>query len=159
VLSAALAALTWTGGPLRAGDIYSDKEPAKLEPLVLPKPGDVQKFTVHPEKIALKSADDAAQLVLTAELSGGKLQDLTGDVKYDAADPKLARVPSAARVLPIANGSTVVTATYGDKTVQVPVTTANCDMNLPINFGNQIVPIFTKLGCNSGGCHGKASGQ
>ena len=33
------------------------------------------------------------------------------------------------------------------------------DVNLPINFGNQIVPIFTKLGCNSGGCHGKASGQ
>ena len=28
-----------------------------------------------------------------------------------------------------------------------------------INFPNQIVPIFTKLGCNSGGCHGKASGQ
>ena len=36
---------------------------------------------------------------------------------------------------------------------------ASCDVNLPINFGNQIVPIFTKLGCNSGGCHGKASGQ
>jgi hypothetical protein len=29
----------------------------------------------------------------------------------------------------------------------------------PINFTNQIVPIFTKLSCNSGGCHGKASGQ
>jgi hypothetical protein len=159
VLSAALAALTWTGGPLRAGDIYSDKEPAKLEPLVLPKPGDVQKFTVHPEKIALKSADDAAQLVITAELAGGKLQDLTGDVKYDVADAKIVRVTSAGRVLPIANGSTVVTATYGDKTVSVPVTTANCDVNLPINFGNQVVPIFTKLGCNSGGCHGKASGQ
>ena len=28
-----------------------------------------------------------------------------------------------------------------------------------INFTNQIVPIFTKLSCNSGGCHGKASGQ
>ncbi|MEO6787544.1 MAG: DUF1549 and DUF1553 domain-containing protein, partial [Chthoniobacteraceae bacterium] len=28
-----------------------------------------------------------------------------------------------------------------------------------INFPNQIVPIFTKAGCNSGGCHGKASGQ
>ena len=24
----------------------------------------------------------------------------------------------------------------------------------PINFANQIVPIFTKAGCNSGGCHG-----
>src|SRR5438094_662441 len=97
VLSAALAVLTWTGGPLRAGDIYADKEPAKLEPLVLPKPGDVQKFTVHPDKIALKSADDAAQLLLTAELAGGRLQDLTGDVKYDVADATIVRVTSAGR--------------------------------------------------------------
>ncbi len=29
----------------------------------------------------------------------------------------------------------------------------------PINFSNDIVPIFTKLGCNAGACHGKASGQ
>jgi len=28
-----------------------------------------------------------------------------------------------------------------------------------LNFANDIVPIFTKAGCNSGGCHGKASGQ
>ena len=30
---------------------------------------------------------------------------------------------------------------------------------LPINFANQVVPIFTKLGCNCGGCHGKIAGQ
>ncbi|MDB6006594.1 MAG: hypothetical protein JWR15_3581 [Prosthecobacter sp.] len=29
----------------------------------------------------------------------------------------------------------------------------------PLNFANDIVPIFTKASCNSGGCHGKASGQ
>jgi len=29
----------------------------------------------------------------------------------------------------------------------------------PVHFGNDIVPLFSKLGCNSGGCHGKASGQ
>ena len=29
----------------------------------------------------------------------------------------------------------------------------------PINFTNDIVPIFTKAGCNSGGCHGKSGGQ
>ncbi|HCN77501.1 MAG TPA: S-layer protein [Verrucomicrobiales bacterium] len=28
-----------------------------------------------------------------------------------------------------------------------------------LNFANDIVPILTKGGCNSGGCHGKASGQ
>src|SRR4030095_15026750 len=29
----------------------------------------------------------------------------------------------------------------------------------PINFPNEIVPIFSKYGCNSGGCHGKSGGQ
>jgi hypothetical protein len=28
-----------------------------------------------------------------------------------------------------------------------------------VHFSNDIVPILSKLGCNSGGCHGKASGQ
>src|SRR5690349_14814546 len=33
------------------------------------------------------------------------------------------------------------------------------DANEPVHFANDIVPIFTKLGCNSGACHGKADGQ
>src|SRR5205085_9006640 len=51
------------------------------------------------------------------------------------------------------------TAHYLDKTAKATVTVESMDENLPINFPNQIVPIFTKLGCNSGGCHGKLSGQ
>src|SRR5205823_9915822 len=50
-------------------------------------------------------------------------------------------------------------ASFGGKTVKFAVTASSCDENLPINFPNQVVPIFTKLGCNSGGCHGKGSGQ
>ena len=87
------------------------------------------------------------------------LQDLTGDVTFDVADPNVARVTSAGRVIPLANGSTEITASYGDKSVKVAVKNDSMDVNLPINFGNQIVPIFTKLGCNCGGCHGKAGGQ
>ncbi len=29
----------------------------------------------------------------------------------------------------------------------------------PVRFATDVVPILTKLGCNSGGCHGKATGQ
>jgi hypothetical protein len=155
----AVAALFCTVASLSAGDLYSDKEPAKLPPLVLPKPAEVQTLTVQPKEIALKGLDDANQLILTAALADGKMQDLTGDVTYTVADPKIARVTTTGRIVPLTNGSTEVSAAYGDKIVKVPVKTENCDVNLPINFGNQIVPIFTKLGCNSGGCHGKASGQ
>jgi hypothetical protein len=155
----AMMALTCAGGSLRAGDVYAGKEPAKLDDAALPKPSDIKSFTVYPPRIALKGADDAQQLVLTAELLNGSLQDLSGDVKYDVADKKIVRVTSTGRVLPLANGATEIIAVFGDKSVKLPVAAESCDVNLPIHFPNQIVPIFTKLGCNSGGCHGKASGQ
>ena len=155
----AAAAFAWPAGLLTAGDIYADKDGPKQEPMVLPKPADVQSFTVTPEKIALQNGDDAQQLVVTAGLAGGRLQDLTSDVQYTVSDEKVAKITSAGRILPVGNGTATITATYGDKTLAIPVTAANVGVNLPINFGNQIVPIFTKLGCNSGGCHGKASGQ
>ncbi len=154
-----VAVFTYAGGSLRAGDLYSGKDAAKLESVALPSPGEIKSLHVHPKHINLKGIDDAQQLVLTAELQGGQLQDLSGDVKYEPADKKIVRVTSTGRVLPLANGTTEITAVYGDKSIKVPVKAESCDVNLPINFPNQIVPIFTKLGCNSGGCHGKASGQ
>src|SRR5207247_9186212 len=63
------------------------------------------------------------------------------------------------RVIPLANGNTAIIASYGEKSIKVGLKTESCDVNLPINFTNHIVPIFTKLGCNSGGCHGKSGGQ
>ncbi len=154
----ALAVLMCSAGGLRAGDLY-DKTPAGLDAVALPKPAEVQSLAVNPQQVKLKGLDDAWQLVITANLVGGRLQDLSGDVNYTVADPKVAKVTSTGRIIPVANGATEVTATYGDKVVKVSVAAESCDVNLPINFPNQVVPVFTKLGCNSGGCHGKASGQ
>src|SRR5438045_5972169 len=64
-------------------------------------------------------------------------------------------------ITPVADGATTVTAKdaasglAGTLTVNV----SGMSGDLPINFTNQVVPIFTKLGCNGGGCHGKSSGQ
>jgi hypothetical protein len=158
LLAAAAALLAFAGG-LRAADNEPRKAPDTSTTVVLPKPAEIQSLEVHPTSVTLRGSDEAAQLVFTATLAGGRLVDLTADMKFDVADPKVARVTSAGRVVPLANGNTAVVATYGDKVVSVPVTATQCDVNLPINFPNQIVPVFTKLGCNSGGCHGKASGQ
>src|SRR5262245_39181948 len=113
----ALAALLGSAGPLPAGDLYAEKAPARVEAPALPRPADVRALDVRPDAVALRGADDARQLVLTATLPDGRLQDLTGDVKYEVADPKVARVTSAGRVVPLANGSTTVTARYGDRAV------------------------------------------
>jgi hypothetical protein len=154
----ALVVLSCSVGRLLAGDVY-DKAPVKIEPTALPKPAEIQALNIQPTALVLKGLDDAQQLILTATLAGERLQDLSGDAKFEVADPKVARVTTAGRVIPVANGATEVTVSYGDKVVKVVVKAESCDVNLPINFANQVVPIFTKLGCNSGGCHGKASGQ
>src|SRR5262245_28119636 len=155
---AALVALTMPGSRLSAANT-PNQPAAKTESEALPRPSDVKSLAVHPERITLTGSDDAQQLVITAALNQGGVQDLSGDVKYEVANAQVARVTSAGRVLPLANGTTEITARFGDKVVKVPVTASKVGENLPINFANQVVPIFTKLGCNAGGCHGKASGQ
>ena len=154
----ALATLTSSGGQLRAGDLY-DKTPTKAQPTALPKAAEIQSFAAYPTRIDLKGMDDAHQLLLTATLTGGGVQDLTSDTHYEVEDTTVARITPSGRVLPVGNGSTEIVATFAGKTVRVPVSAQNCDVNLPINFGNQIVPIFTKLGCNSGGCHGRRAAK
>src|SRR3989440_2720765 len=156
VLLAGLA-LAPHGESSAAQGLYN-KSSAKGE-VVLPPPADVQALTVFPTKVSLKGQDDSAQLVVTGTLKDKRSQDFSGDVKYDIANPAVARVTTAGRILPLTNGTTQVTATYGDKKVALEVKTESCDVDLPINFTNHIVPIFTKLGCNSGGCHGKSGGQ
>jgi hypothetical protein len=120
---------------------------------------DIRALEAYPPKLLIKGGDDAPQLVITATLPSLRQADFTGDVRYEVADPAVVKVTETGRVIPLGNGKTVVTARHGPHTVGVPVEVAQYDAALPINFPNQVVPVFTKLGCNSGGCHGKASGQ
>jgi hypothetical protein len=153
----ALAALTSSGGNF-AADLYNQKT-AKGETVPMPSPADVKELIAYPAEVSLKGLDDSAQLVITGNLTGGRKQDLSGDVKYEIASPAIARITTAGRIIPLANGTTEIRAVYGDRVAKVNLKSESCDVSLPINFPNQVVPIFTKLGCNSGGCHGKSGGQ
>ena len=137
---------------LAAGSLNAAEAP-------LPSPGEVKALVAYPAKVTLIGSDAASQLIVTATLNDGRLVDLTQDVKYTVVDGKSATILSTGRVLPRANGTTEIVATFGDKTAHIPLETKSIGDNLPLNFGNQVVPVFTKLGCNSGGCHGKLAGQ
>jgi hypothetical protein len=154
---AALAALTCSGEHLSADDLYN-KKTITSDTVAMPKSAEVLSLAVHPAQVQLKGLDDTAQVVVTGVLAARR-QDLTGDVKYEVSNPAVVRVTTAGRIVPLTNGTADITAVYGDKKASLKVTTDSCDVNLPINFTNQVVPIFTKLGCNSGGCHGKSGGQ
>src|SRR5207249_4539595 len=141
LVALSLAALL-SASHLYAGDLYSSSDAAAS--VVLPKPGEIKDLTAYPAKIALKGGDDANQLVVTAALTSGRLQDLSGNVQYTVADEKIVKVTAAGRVVPQASGSTTITAKFLDKSVTVPVTAISIEENLPINFSNQVVPVFSK---------------
>lgn len=110
--------------------------------------------------IRLIGADSRQQLVATAKFAGGALRDYAREVSYTSAPAGIVQVDAQGLVTPLADGAVTVTAKSKEgllSTIAFQVEKAK--EHLPINFANQIVPIFTKGGCNSGGCHGKSGGQ
>ncbi|WP_417394569.1 DUF1549 domain-containing protein [Gimesia chilikensis] len=112
------------------------------------------------EKLQLRGPDSRQQVIVTGVLPTGKLLDVTRDVTFKIANPEMATISSDGYLTPLKDGETSLVATSKDgKTASIPVTISGIATPDAINFKNQVVPIFTKLTCNSGGCHGKASGQ
>ena len=100
------------------------------------------------------------QLLVTGVYSSGQKHDFTHDVTYSVDAGNVLRVDKDGLVIPLADGSATITATESSgKSATIAITASRGAEELPVNFENEIVPIFTKLGCNAGGCHGKADGQ
>ncbi len=110
--------------------------------------------------LRLRGGNDRRQLLVLGEFAPGVAQDFTRRVNYIAAPVGVVEVDDSGWLQPLSNGATTLTASLpsGLKTrIQIEVTGFEADR--PVNFANQIVPIFTKTGCNGGGCHGKSGGQ
>ena len=99
----------------------------------------------------------AQQLLLTQ--TGPLSVDKTGSAKYVSLDPSVAVVTKSGLVRARGEGATTIEARVGRQTVRVRVTIRPASEEPPIRFVADVVPILTKLDCNSGGCHGKATGQ
>ncbi|MCA8989078.1 MAG: DUF1549 domain-containing protein [Planctomycetaceae bacterium] len=97
---------------------------------------------------------------MTGVYSSGQRHDLTHDVQYSVDAQQVIAVDTAGLVRPLADGEATITArTSNGQTATLKLTTEKIQEELPVHFENEIVPVLTKLGCNAGGCHGKADGQ
>ncbi|MCP4513074.1 MAG: S-layer protein, partial [Fuerstiella sp.] len=108
--------------------------------------------------VQIRSRDTRQQLFVTHSADTSEI-DVTRTAMFSVQPEGVLQIDGTGLVTPLADGEAVVKAQQGDHTVELKVVVSGFENPLPINFRNQVVPIFTKLGCNSGGCHGKASGQ
>jgi hypothetical protein len=119
----------------------------------------VVSVAVVPPGALLRGPDSVQQLAVDGVRADGTRHDLTAAATFASSDPAVATVDPSGTITARGDGSATVTVRAGSFEATVPVEVRDHAAGLPINFANQVVPVFTKLGCNGGGCHGKASGQ
>lgn len=110
-------------------------------------------------ELILRGRNARRQLIVTGVFSSGQRHDMTHNVTFSVDNPNVLKVAADGLVTPLADGQANVTATAGNLTVTTQLVLERCNDELPVNFVNEVVPLFTRLGCNTGGCHGKSDGQ
>jgi hypothetical protein len=114
---------------------------------------------VTPVTVRLQGPLASYSLLIDGETADGRLVDLTHAARFDTADPKVAVVTEAGRVRGVADGTTTVRVSAAGRTLAVPVTVAGAGEPRRYHFENDVIPLFSRFGCNASGCHGKAEGQ
>ena len=120
------------------------------------------KLEVTPSSIVLDSPESTLQLLVSVRAADGRLIDVTRQAKYHV-DTSSQAVPASVDALglvePLRDGKALIGVSYNGQSEGIPVLVKTVDHPVPISFPQDILPILTKTGCNTGGCHGKAEGM
>lgn len=113
---------------------------------------------VFPVELVLDQPYASAQLVVTGTLEDGSQVDLTRQLSL-LGGGDLVDVNERGQVSPRTNGSGVLELTVGDLSATIPVTVINQDQVFHPDFIRDVLPILSRIGCNTGTCHGSANGK
>jgi len=109
---------------------------------------------VTPARLTLPDAFARQQILIERDT-----RDLTREATYRSLQPQVAAVDAFGHVTPLADGETEVVIQINGQEKRVPARVTGFSAGRTVDFATDIVPILSRYGCNSGGCHGKASGQ
>jgi hypothetical protein len=116
-------------------------------------------LTASPVAVRLHGPDARYTLLVDGKSADGRLVDWTRRARYRSLQPKVAVVSASGVVRAVADGSATIVVEAAGRTVEVPVTVTGSTKSRTYHFENDIIPLFSRFGCNSSGCHGKAEGQ
>ncbi|MDB4799190.1 DUF1549 domain-containing protein, partial [bacterium] len=119
---------------------------------------DLASIAVYPTSITLETKRDFHRLIILATDKNAVTRNVTSSVKFTIADPSLTRIEGST-LFPIKDGATTVNISFRGKALTIPVVIKNAVKDRRVSFQQDVVPVFTAAGCNTGACHGSARGQ
>ena len=131
-------------------------EVAKVEPPAKALP---PTFAIRPAKATLSAGDPGLQLIVDDQGAHGGKVDRTAQARWEAEPKGIVDISNDGYATSRKPGKATVSAWIGPDKVSAEVEVAGNEAGRPWDFATDIVPILTRQGCNTGGCHGKADGQ
>ncbi|MEX0938776.1 MAG: DUF1549 and DUF1553 domain-containing protein [Pirellulales bacterium] len=131
----------------------------------LPDPGELTSLAVETghgteARLEIRGADTRQQLLVTGVYASGQGRDLTAETVYESQPEGVISIDASGMLTPLDDGSAILRVRHeAGPSAELAVTVRDFDRQPEVHFANHITPIFTKHGCNGGGCHGKSGGQ
>jgi hypothetical protein len=117
----------------------------------------VTELAAYPAAVSLTTARDRQGLVVQATFADGSTRDVTGEAELKLDKP-VAAITNG-ELAPLADGEAKLAVAFGGKSAEVAVSVKRAAEADPLRFRADVMPVFTKVGCNTGKCHGSASGK
>lgn len=116
-------------------------------------------FEVYPPSIKLDGPGHTHGLLVlgSADTPAGN-PPITG-ASYKVDPPELGRVSGQGTFQAAASGKGKLAVTWKGQTKTIPLEVGARPWGTQVSFSNDIIPMLTRSGCNSGACHGALAGK
>ena len=117
----------------------------------------VTAIDVQPASLELDSWNASAQITVSATLDNGEVRDATRVALLSTASSNI-WLSKRGWVQPLENGTCIIEIQIGGHKKTLPVSVA-MDEKKPMDFIRDVNPVLSRIGCNSGTCHGAQAGK
>jgi hypothetical protein len=131
---------------------------AKLAPR-LSSLASLTRIEILPGAITITGPHNGQRLLVEGTFADGHQEDLNSRATIAISDAKVARVDQGDAIFPLGDGQATIIATVQGHRASAPLTVKGYWTASAWSFRNDVLPVMTKVGCNSGPCHGAAAGK
>lgn len=113
---------------------------------------------ILPAEFTLSGSEARQRLSVVAKQDDRIAAAILTGVELTSSDPQIVTIQGGIAVA-VADGSALITATVGDQTATAKVTVTGTADKHTWSFRNDVQSVFSRIGCNTGACHGALAGK
>jgi len=120
---------------------------------------DPPSLKIQPGDVTLTGPNATQRMSVLRVEKNQIVADVTSRAEFFSSNPKIAIVEEGGILRAVGDGETTISAACDDMRASIKIKVAKTREPEVISFTNHVIPVLTKLGCNSGACHGALAGK